>query len=426
MNETTVGRTRRRPAAFFAALGLVASVVLVLFVAQAAAVTPAAAPTWPIPLDAPAAPPPIADLAAATGTPPPTNEITDPITPGAVCGDWYLQSRYGDRWPTASVWWEYRCQYEDPICEGACNANWSPSVWIDYFYWDGTQAAFYGEFFGDYYWASLLGSELCDYWWDAPTDRWYAFQQPGCPPFGNAAPTAAFDAECSALSCSFDATASIDVDGTIASYAWDFGDGNVTSGSSAGAVHSYGVSGSYTVTLIVTDDTGATATTSRAVTVTTAAPIAAFVVSCSGLSCSFDGSDSSDTDGTLVTYSWDFGDGTSADAELAQHTYAQAGTFTVALTVADDAGATTRVAATALVIELTAAARKAKGLQKVDLSWNGLSGQLFDIYRNGSLIATLVGVGYTDDVNARGPGTYTYKVCAQALNSCSDEARVSF
>ena len=426
MKETPVRRAHSRPASFLAALGLVASVVLVLFVAQAAAVTVDPAPTWPIPLDAPAAPPPISDLAAATATRPPTSDIADPITPGAVCGDWYLQTRYGDRWPTAAVWWEYRCQYEDPICEGACNANWSPSVWIDYFYWDGAQPVFYGEFFGDYYWASLWGSEFCDYWWDATTNQWYAFQQPGCSPLANAAPTAAFEAECSGLSCSFDAGASADNDGTITSYAWDFGDGNVTSGSSDGAVHSYGGSGTYTVTLIVTDDTGATDAASQAVTVVNARPVAAFLVSCSAQSCSFDGSGSSDADGTLVSYSWEFGDGTIASAKLAQHTYVQAGTYIVALTVADDAGATATVTQTVQVIALTASGYKLKGLHKVGLSWNGLSGQLFDVYRNGALIATLAGATYTDDVNGKGAATYTYKVCARALNSCSNETRVSF
>ena len=426
MKGATLRRVRRQPRLFFAALGLVATSVLVLSVAQAAAVIVASAPTWPIPLDAPAAPPPIPDLGAATGTAPPADETTDPIRPGAICGDWYLQTSYGDRWQTGSVWWEYRCRYEYPVCEGACDANWSPSVWIDYFYWDGSQPVFYGEFFGDYYWASLWGSELCDYWWDAPTDRWYAFEQPGCPPRANAAPNATFEAVCSGLSCSFDATASVDADGTITRYAWDFGDGNVRTGTSAGAVHSYSGSGTYTVTLIVTDDTGATGAASQPVTVVNAGPVAAFLVSCSARSCSFDGSDSSDADGTLVSYSWEFGDGTTARAELAQHTYAQAGTYIVALTVADDAGATATAAATILVIELTASARKVKRLHKVDLSWNGLSGQLFDIYRNGAFIATLAGVTYTDDVNGKGAATYTYKVCAHALNSCSNETRVSF
>lgn len=63
------------------------------------------------------------------------------------------------------------------------------------------------------------------------------------------------------LSCDLDASASIDPDGSIARYDWDFGDG--TSALDAGAVvsHEYAVAGSYPVTLTVTDDGGAAAST---------------------------------------------------------------------------------------------------------------------------------------------------------------------
>jgi len=70
------------------------------------------------------------------------------------------------------------------------------------------------------------------------------------------------------------------------------------------------------------------------------APTASFTFSCSGLECSFDGSASSDPDGTIVGYAWSFGDGGSASGAQVTHTYGGDGTFNVTLTVTDDDGAT--------------------------------------------------------------------------------------
>jgi glucose/arabinose dehydrogenase/chitodextrinase len=67
------------------------------------------------------------------------------------------------------------------------------------------------------------------------------------------------------LPVSVDASASVDPDGTIASYAWDFGDG--TTGTGVTASHTYANAGSYTVTLTVTDDKGATAVATRPILV---------------------------------------------------------------------------------------------------------------------------------------------------------------
>jgi len=73
-------------------------------------------------------------------------------------------------------------------------------------------------------------------------------------------------------------------------------------------------------------------------------PSAAFTSSCSGGGCSFDGSGSSDPDGTIASYSWDFGDGSDAGSGVSpSHTYTSAGTYTVSLTVKDNSGATDTV-----------------------------------------------------------------------------------
>jgi len=71
-------------------------------------------------------------------------------------------------------------------------------------------------------------------------------------------------------------------------------------------------------------------------------PVARFVLSPStqevGKSMSFDGSSSSDSDGTIMGYAWDFGDGGTASGVTSSHTYASAGTLTVKLTVTDNDG----------------------------------------------------------------------------------------
>ncbi len=81
---------------------------------------------------------------------------------------------------------------------------------------------------------------------------------------GNNPPTASFTSSCTLLSCDF-TDASTDSDGSIVSWDWDFGDGN--SSSSQNPSHAYSANGTYTVMLTVTDDMGATGSTSSSVTV---------------------------------------------------------------------------------------------------------------------------------------------------------------
>ena len=142
---------------------------------------------------------------------------------------------------------------------------------------------------------------------------------------------------------SFDGTASSDADGTIASYAWDFGDGGVASGPSP--THSYSVDGTFTVTLTVTDNDGLTGTDSTSATINPAGgntpPVAQAngpYTGTEGSAVQFSSNGSADPDGSIVTYAWDFGDGGTSATANPSHAYVASGTYTVTLTVTDDAG----------------------------------------------------------------------------------------
>ncbi|WP_271176070.1 PKD domain-containing protein [Leifsonia poae] len=166
----------------------------------------------------------------------------------------------------------------------------------------------------------------------------YALATSGTLP--NQAPTASFTNTQDGLTVNVDGSASTDPDGTIASYAWDFGDGDTATTPTAS--HTYAQGGSYTVKLTVTDNAGATNTKTVAVTVTAPppnqAPVAAFTSTVSNLSVAFDGSGSADSDGSVAGYAWDFGDGTTGTGATPTHAYGTADTFTVTLTVTDDKG----------------------------------------------------------------------------------------
>ncbi|MGV8909667.1 MAG: PKD domain-containing protein [Propionicimonas sp.] len=90
---------------------------------------------------------------------------------------------------------------------------------------------------------------------------------------GNVAPVAAFSVVVSTRTASVDGAGSSDPDGTIASYAWNWGDGQNDTGSKAS--HTYAADGTYTITLTVTDNGGAQGTTSKTVTIGTAPPVLA-------------------------------------------------------------------------------------------------------------------------------------------------------
>ena len=170
----------------------------------------------------------------------------------------------------------------------------------------------------------------------------------------NQPPVAAFQVSCDGLACTLDASVSSDSDGSIASYDWTFGDGTGGTIDVPTITHTYPSAGDYTVQLQVTDDDGASATADTLLTVSepveeNQVPQASFTVSCQELACSFDAGGSSDPDGTIVSYDWQFGDGATGAGATAEHDFTAAGSYSVSLTVVDDLGASDSFAQTVTV-----------------------------------------------------------------------------
>ncbi len=144
----------------------------------------------------------------------------------------------------------------------------------------------------------------------------------------------------------FSSAGSIDNDGSIVSYAWDFGDGNTSD--IASPQHIYATSGSFIATLTVTDNAGYTATDTANVTITQSnqAPVAQAngpYVGNKDQLINFSSSGSTDPDGRIDSYFWNFGDGQSSNQANPQHVYSATGSYVAVLTVTDDQGATSSV-----------------------------------------------------------------------------------
>jgi len=156
----------------------------------------------------------------------------------------------------------------------------------------------------------------------------------------NELPSADFAASANNLAASFDGSPSADTDGTLSSYDWDFGDGQTGTGVTTN--HTYEASGTYTVTLTVTDNRGGTAVKAKSqAVVANQPPTSSFTSVVTDLGLAVDAAASADSDGTIASYAWDFGDGQTGTGRTATHNYSAAGTYSVKLIVTDDDGATT-------------------------------------------------------------------------------------
>jgi PKD repeat protein len=146
------------------------------------------------------------------------------------------------------------------------------------------------------------------------------------------------------LAVNFSSVGTTDLDGTVASYLWDFGDS--TTSTQPSPQHTYTTPGKYVVTLTVTDDIGAR--TSETVSIDASAPnqlpVAKFVVTpATGkapLNVTLTSDGSYDPDGAVGNRHWTFSDGGDYWGNTAFHTFSRPGTFKVTLTVFDNENAT--------------------------------------------------------------------------------------
>jgi PKD repeat protein len=172
------------------------------------------------------------------------------------------------------------------------------------------------------------------------------------------------------LAVTFSSANSNDLDGSIVSYAWNFGN-NVTS-PSPNPGYTYTTPGTYTATLTVTDNSGASATDSVTITVRTPpnqSPVASVSApSTSGnapLIVAFSSAGSNDPDGSIASYSWNFGNGATSTAANPAYTYTSVGTFTATLTVTDNSGAT---ASASVAVTVTAPPSKLIFVSDINMS----------------------------------------------------------
>lgn len=140
---------------------------------------------------------------------------------------------------------------------------------------------------------------------------------------------------------------------TLTSFAWLFGDGS--SGTGASTTHTYTIAGNFTATLTVTDNSGATASSTVAVQIITA-PVAkpgGPYTGKVGVAVAFDASASTVPPGQAPGYTWDFGDGSALTTPTSNpktsHTYGNVCTCNVRLILTDDTGGTSIGTTTATI-----------------------------------------------------------------------------
>ena len=292
----------------------------------------------------------------------------------------------------------------------------------------------------------------------------------------NYLPFVAFSVSCSALSCSFDASASYDPDGTIVDYAWDFGNGYRENGSATTTSYTYATAGTYSVVLTVTDNDGGMTADSQNMTVVDAPASAVHVGDLEGTSivkknwqaevtitvhdnnealaanATVSGAWSGGTTRTAVCITGEDGRCTVISAEipkkstdyvifsvtgvqygqmaydqLANHD-PQGNSSGTVIQINKDGTTLNPGQLPGEVISLSAVGYKVKGVQYVDLTWSGISNENVNIYRDGESIMTQPSgtTSYTDNLEVKRGGPYLYQVCEASTAVCSETVNVSF
>ncbi len=142
---------------------------------------------------------------------------------------------------------------------------------------------------------------------------------------------------CSGVNTIFNDASAIN-GGTITTWSWNFGDGNTST--LQNPVTSYTNTGVYTVTLLVTSNSGCPDTSVKSINVNVA-PVSSFTYStnCSTSSAIFI-DNSSISSGSIISWLWKFGDSDSSALQNPVHPYQTSGTYSVTLFATSDSGCT--------------------------------------------------------------------------------------
>ncbi len=173
-----------------------------------------------------------------------------------------------------------------------------------------------------------------------------------------------------ALTVTFSGQNSSDIDGSIVSYAWDFGNGATSTAISP--TYTYTTAGMYNATLTVIDNDGLLGAASVVITVTapinqipTAVASSNITSGIAPLAIAFSSAGSSDPDGNIVSFAWNFGDGTTSTSASPSKTYSTPGSYTARLTVTDNNGGT---ASAMMAVTITGDANTDVDLRQYSLS----------------------------------------------------------
>ncbi|KIP77466.1 peptidase M4 [Vibrio harveyi] len=162
-------------------------------------------------------------------------------------------------------------------------------------------------------------------------------------------------------------------------------------------------------------------------------PVASFDQSVSGKTVTLH-STSSDSDGSIVSYQWNLGDGSAQTGEVVTHTYAAAGDYAVTLTVTDDAGSATSTTQTVTIeegqtdafpLKLNFGNKFPNGKARVKLSWKYDTNDYFIVKRNGKNVGATDFKSYVDQFEHNGTIDVEYQVCTSG-NVCSETKRYRF
>lgn len=222
----------------------------------------------------------------------------------------------------------------------------------------------------------------------------------------------------------FDASGSQSLKATITRYEWDFGDGsNLQSGKSVSYI--YSEPGSYQVKLMVQDNAGNQAVTTASVEALSSASAPESIITSTPAAVedqltgvlpfkvSFSGANSLDSDDDIIEYQWDFdGDGKDdAAGDSAEHTFEEAGTYQVRLTVADAQGQSSFTTLTVVVeepgVKAVITAEPSEGTAPLTVLFDGSSSSTF----NGQIVS------YEWDFGDGSPKTITGAIISHKYNT---------